>query len=68
MGLVGRCQAFMGLKTNPGRKAQSSPQLPPVMDVPRGPAPLVLHPPQVIFSGTCNSKYLFFSNLFVLPS
>ena len=36
----------------------------PVMDVPGGPAPLVLHPPQVTFSGTCNSKYLFFPNLF----
>lgn len=32
---------------------------------PGGPVPLVLHPPQVTFSGTCISKYLFFPNLFL---
>ena len=36
----------------------------PVMDVPGGPAPLVLHPPQVTLSGTFNSKYLVFPNIF----
>ena len=34
MGLVGRCQAFMGLETNPGKEAKTSPKLSPVMDVP----------------------------------
>lgn len=65
MGLVGRCQAFTGLKTNPGRKAQSSPKLPPSDGCAQGgPVPLILHSPQVTFSGTCISKYLFFPNLF----
>lgn len=68
MGLVRRCQAFMGLETNPGKEAKTSPKLSPSDGCAHAGGqgdlslPLGLHPPQVTFSGIHNSKHLFFPN------
>lgn len=46
MGLVGRCQAFTGLKPTLEERLNLLQSFHPVMDVPRGPVPLILHSPQ----------------------